>query len=136
MKKVTLYLIFLIITSVNHIVWANYRVRGETLSLSMVEKKFGESPFDIKKFAEGGEQVRAQMASALLKNKKQFIGKSNYQIRDTVGNFTGHYISGLYPTYMIYSAKDYSVSSWQIVFLIDAEGLVQDIVVHKNCCYN
>jgi hypothetical protein len=53
-----------------------------------------------------------------------------------LGEFSGHYISGLYPTYLIQEAKTHAEEAWQIVFLVDAGGTIRDIVIHKNCCYN
>ena len=110
-------------------------VRGETISESEVEKKWGLEEFSAEKFKSAAIEQRAKMAASLLKNKKNFIGQDRSEIRKTLGNYSGYYISGMYPTYLIQDKTDNSNEAWQLVFLIDAKGKITDIISHKNCCY-
>ena len=45
------------------VVTINHFWRGETLSTTTVEKKWGDAKFDAAKFKSGNETVRASMAS-------------------------------------------------------------------------
>ena len=108
--------------------------RGETKSLSQVKAKWGDAPFQSEAFKAGGEEVRAKMAFNLLKNSKKFIGKDRAEIRETLGDFDGFYFSDMFPTYIIETAKKNGDSTWQIVFLLDRNEKVSEIIVHKNCC--
>ena len=56
------------------------------------------------------------MTCSLLKNQKKYIGKDTLKIRQLFGNYTGHYFSGMYPTYIIETAKTKDQNTWQIVF--------------------
>lgn len=44
-----------------------------------------------------------------------------------------HFID-TYPAYIIQSGKNKKEETWQIVFLLNSEYRVRDIIVHKNCC--
>lgn len=110
-------------------------VRGETLSQSQVEKKWGQREFHEKSFREASLAERASMAASLLSKKKDFLGKKAPEIRTQLGDFSGHYFSESYPTYLIQKGSEKSPESWQLIFLIDRQDKVRDIVVHKNCCY-
>ena len=74
------------------------------------------------------------MACSLLKTQDDYVGMHRLEIRPLFGNFTGYYITEFIPTYLIETAKTMAEDSWQIVFLIDGNGTVSEIVVHKNCC--
>ena len=106
------------------------------MSIKKVCKRWGEKPFDLRKFkgASDNESVRAQMACSLLKQQKNFIGKYRWKIREMFGDYDGHYFSDMFPTYMIEIAKKRGEKSWQIVFLIDRKEKISEIIVHKNCC--
>lgn len=108
--------------------------RGAVLSPSKVSEKWGQTSFGSKSFKEGDEKVRASMAYSILKNKKDFIGKSVADIREQFGTADGFYFADVFPAYMIQRGKSSSEESWQIVFLLDKERRVDDVIVHKNCC--
>ena len=74
------------------------------------------------------------MACDLLKNQKQYIGKSISEIREIFGPYSGYYFSDMFPTYFIEIARTRQEDSWQIVFLIDRKEKISEIIVHKNCC--
>ena len=46
----------------------------------------------------------------------------------------GFYFSDTYPTYMIQIGANHQEESWQLVFLLDRNQKIDEIVVHKNCC--
>lgn len=108
--------------------------RGSVLSPSEVSKKWGEAHFESKKFKEGDEKARASMAYSLLKNKKDFLGKPVGEIRQQLGAADGFYFSDVFPAYMIQRGQRSGEDSWQIVFLLNDDRRVNDIIVHKNCC--
>ena len=80
------------------------------MSIKKVCKKWGKAPLNVSKFksAEGNkdeESIRAKMTCSLIKNQKKYIGEDTLKIRKLFGNYTGHYFSGMYPTYIIETAK-------------------------------
>ena len=110
---------------------------GDLMSLKKVCKKWGEKPLDIQQFklAHHKEAVRAGMACSLLKNQKKHIGMYRGEVRKVFGNYTGHYFSDMFPTYIIETATKKGEDTWQIVFLLNRKGNISKIIVHKNCCY-
>jgi len=136
MKKFkNVILVLTLLGTASYIYAINY-VRGETMSVSKAEKKWGKREFGAEQFKSASEANRASMAASLIRNKKQFIGKDRSEIRKLLGDYSGHYVSGMFPTYLIQDAIKIGDEAWQIVFLLDADEKVKDIVVHKNCCYN
>ena len=111
---------------------------GDLMSKKKVCKRWGETPLDIAKFklSEENEPLRAKMACSLLKNQKKYIGTDRGKIRKIFGDYTGHYFSDMFPTYIIERAKTKGQDSWQVVFLLDRKERISKIVVHKNCCYH
>ena len=74
------------------------------------------------------------MACALLKNQDDFIGMHHLQIQSLFGDHTGYHDTEVVPTYLIEVAATEAQETWQIVFLLDRDRKVSDVVVHKNCC--
>ena len=134
MKKVSFLLIVTFLVLLAGFVLAKHFWRGETLKKQQVCSKWGEVNFNAKKFREGDEKVRAKMACSLLKNQKQFMGKDRYDIRKELGDHDGFYFTDMFPAYMIHTAKKIGEDSWQIVFLLNRDEKVSEIIVHKNCC--
>jgi hypothetical protein len=108
--------------------------RGETLPAVRAEKRWGNENFDPVKFKSASISERARMAASLLKLQKRYIGIDRSDIRARLGDFDGYYFSDMFPTYMIEEGKDQSEDSWQIVFLLDRNEKVSEIIIHKNCC--
>ena len=138
MKKTLIFisLILLIGISLFYLKKFYFQYR-EFMGFNEVCKRWGERAFDsieFKKAGRKGESKRAKMTCSLIRNKQQYIGKKREDIRKILGNYTGHYFSDMYPTYIIETAKKIGEDSWQIVFLIDNKGKIKNIVVHKNCC--
>ncbi|MCY4321235.1 MAG: hypothetical protein OXC37_02355 [Bdellovibrionaceae bacterium] len=129
------------IISLSSCVQAKHFWRGDLMSIKKVCKKWGNNILDVSKFKsvagnKDEEAIRAKMTCSLIKNQKQYIGKNTLEIRKSFGNYTGHYFSDIYPTYIIQTAKTNKQNTWQIVFFIDRKRKVSKIVVHKNCCDN
>jgi hypothetical protein len=108
--------------------------RGATLAEKDVEKRWGRAEFDADKFKNGDKKIRASMASVILKNKKLFIGKFVLDLRKELGDPDGFYFRDVFPAYMIQEIEDGNSESWQIVFLLNKERKVDDVIIHKNCC--
>lgn len=106
------------------------------MSLSKVCSRWGIEDFEIKKFKNGSKNERAKMACSLLKQSKNFVGIDRGDVRKEFGDPDGFYFSGIYPAYMIETARNDREDSWQIGFILDRHEKVSDIVVHKNCCSN
>ncbi len=134
MKKIFLFMVPISAFFVFSIAVAKHFWRGELMPKNKVCQTWGTAPFDSKAFKGSSEETKATMACSLLEKQKQFIGKDTLEIRAELGNYEGHYFSDMFPTYMIYSAKSRAESSWQIVFLIDRNQKISEVVVHKNCC--
>ena len=111
-------------------------LNSDRLSISEVCRRWGEQPLDIAAFraAEEDESTRATMACSLLKTRDDYVGMRHPEIGRLFGNFTGYYYAELHPTYLIEVAKTGEHDTWQIVFLIDRDGKVSEVFVHKNCC--
>ena len=135
--------------------------RGPLMSMEKVCANWGEAPLDIDQFKAVGdredlfyseirlltdeekanlnpppsaEKLRAKMACSLLKNQEKFYGKDTREIRKIFGNFTGHYFTDRIPTYIIGKISERDENSWQLVFFIDRNAKIVEIVVHQNCC--
>lgn len=103
---------------------------GKTMSKEEIKKRWGVAEFDAEKFKGGDQELRAKMTYSLI-TSGALKGLTAKEIREKLGDFSGHYFSEAYPTYMISEAKD---ESWQIVFLIDKNRKTKGVIVHKNCC--
>lgn len=113
---------------------ASHFWRGETLSENEVARRWGTTELDIQKFKAGPREVRAEMTYSLLKNKKKFIGKTVPEIRSLFGPHDGFYFVDTFPAYLIQIAKTRDQEAWQIVFLLNNDRKVKDVIMHKNCC--
>ncbi len=135
MKKVILILTTLVFMMPICYSIAKHFWRGTTMSLNKVCQRWGGAPLSIEKFKKApNDSIRAEMTCSLLKKKKQFIGKHANEIRELFGPSDGHYFSEMFPTYMIEIARKQGQDAWQIVFLIDRNEKISEIIVHKNCC--
>ena len=103
------------------------------MTLSEAKHKWGARPFTAKAFKEGSTRQRAEMAVKLIE-RKHFVGKTRGQVQDELGPFSGRFWSHTVPTYMIEEGWTKGVNSWQLVFLLDDDGKVSEVRIHKNCC--
>lgn len=115
---------------------AGYVPNREFLSVRQVCQRWGDQSLDVETFRSGedDESARAAMACSLLKNQADYVGMHRLEIGLLFGEFTGYYDTEMQPTYLIERAKTKAGDNWQIVFLIDQDREVTEIVVHKNCC--
>ena len=115
---------------------AGHLLHREFLSISEVCQSWGDRPLDVETFwsAEADEPTHAAIACSLLKNQADYVGMRWLEIGPLFGDFTGYYDTETQPTYLIERAKTKADDTWQIVFLIDQDRKVAEIVVHKNCC--
>ena len=109
----------------------------EYMSLKKVCRRWGDRPFDEAKFKAAAEDrtIRAKMTCSLLKNQKQYIGLDSLEIRKRLGDYSGYFFSESFPVYIINKATEKDRNVWQILFFVDGDHKVSEIVVHKNCCY-
>lgn len=133
MRKFSLFIVSIAVFSFCGFAVAKHFWRGETMSVSKVEKTWGNAPFDAKKFRDGDVKARAKMAKSIL-SSKQFIGKFADEIRTELGSWDGYYFSDMFPAYIIQDGRAENGDTWQIVFLLDRQQKVSEIIVHKNCC--
>ena len=105
----------------------------EFMSIAEVERKYGKKPFSNEKFKRGSVEERASMVAHLIKSKK-FIGKKPEEVREQLGPYAGHFWNDNIPTYIIEEGWNKEGDTWQVVFLLDAQGNVNEVKVHKNCC--
>lgn len=103
------------------------------MSPNEVNKKWGSTTFDSEKFRNGSYDVRSKMAYSIMINK-DLIGKSIDEIRKLFGPQEGFYFIDTYPAYIIQRGKNHSEETWQLVFRMNNEYKVRDIIMHKNCC--
>lgn len=104
--------------------------KGQTLSAAQVAEKWGQEPLVLTKFKAGDYPTKAKMAYSILTDKS-LIGKTKKYIVDNFGSYDGFYFIDSYPAYII---QDEPKEVWQIVFKIDSDRRIRDIIVHKNCC--
>lgn len=134
MKKViTIFMSFIGLSFAGFSV-AKHFWRGETMSQSKVEKKWGSSPLNLEEFRNGELKSRAKMAFSLLKDQKKFFGKDVWEVRKEFGDPDGFYFKDMFPAYIIDEGVGEDPDTWQVVFMLDKHNKVSEIIVHKNCC--
>lgn len=140
MKKIIrIMLVILTGTAVSLFATKNKRFlwKGEIMDTKKVCDKWGDFPMDLEKFklATNDRSIRAKMACSFLKKQDRFIGKNRTEMWEILGKHDGFYFSEMYPAYIINnSEKNKNVDIWQILFLMDINRNISEVVVHKNCC--
>lgn len=107
---------------------------GKTMTPIQAEHRWGKGTFSAEVFKKSSPDGRAKIAASLLRQKKQWIGKSLSGIKEVLGEESGHYFTDWIPTYLIEIGKNDGDETWQIVFVPDNEYKVKDIIIHRNCC--
>ncbi|MCB0348835.1 MAG: hypothetical protein KDD37_08360 [Bdellovibrionales bacterium] len=128
------FLSLMILCSFTGNLYASNFWRGSTLSKKEVLAKWGKTEFDIERFKNSKLKPRAEMAFSLLSQKSKYIGKNVTDIFKLFGPKDGYYFSDYYPAYMLSRGKTNKDESWQLVFLLDKNQKISDIIVHQNCC--
>lgn len=103
------------------------------MSLSSAKQRWKEKPLNATRFKSGSTAVRAEMAVGIISGKN-FLGRSSEEVRTTLGNFSGFFWSDYVPAYIIEEGWGKGRDTWQLVFLLDDDGRVNDVRIHKNCC--
>ena len=131
MKK---YIIFLVLTCAvfSHSAFAVHFWRGKIMGVEQVKSNWGNVKFNKEKFKAGDVNMRSSMAYDLI-SSKVYVGKSRLEVAKDLGPGDGYYFSGMIPAYIINDPPKGS-DVWQIVFLLDKNGIVDEVAVHKNCC--
>lgn len=103
------------------------------MSVATAKQRWKEKTFDASKFKSGSAKERAAMATNLISSKK-LLGKTPEEIRILLGSFSGFFWSDYIPAYLIEEGWTQKKDTWQLVFLLSDQGLVNDVKIHKNCC--
>lgn len=111
-----------------HSIW-----RGETLSASKAQKRWGNQTYTSESFKKSDFTERAKMAASVLQDKS-LKGLTVTEVRNKFGAPDGFYFIDSYPAYIIQDGKTRDEETWQIVFLLNASHKVREVIVHKNCC--
>lgn len=105
--------------------------KGDVMSLSQVQSRWGSGPFDASKFKSGDYKTRAKMAHSVV-HSRVAIGKSREEIVALLGDWDGYYFSDSFPAYIIHDGRIEKSETWQLVFLLDKSRKVSEVIVHKN----
>lgn len=132
MKKILFIMIGIVI--IFGYVYAKHIWKGEVLPPAVVLEKWGKSDFDIEKFKANKPGDRLKMAYSMVTSKK-FNGRTPLDVKKELGPPSGYYFSDSYLTYLLPETKPNENEIWQIVFLLNKERNISEVVVHKNCCY-
>lgn len=100
------------------------------LSAQDASSRWGTQTFVADKFRTGDYNIRAQMASDIVK-KNLFAGKSIRAVWATLGSHDGHFKNDVVPAYILNENEN---DIWQLVFLVDMDRKVTKAVIYKNCC--
>lgn len=103
------------------------------MGASAVKKKWGAEKLDLEKFKLGNPETRSKYAFDIISNKS-YLGKSVSSIRESFGAPDGFYFIDSYPAYLIQEGQSPKEDTWQLVFKLDANRKVKEVIVHKNCC--
>lgn len=133
MKKLTLSLILITLLTTTAILFASPFSKDTTLNAEEVKKKWGETSIDYVRFKTGDLKIKSQMAYSILKDKS-LIGQHVKYIRANFGSPDGFYFIDVYPAYIIQEGQNRAEETWQIVFKLNENAKVREVVVHKNCC--
>ena len=94
---------------------------------------WGRSPFNAEKFRENPINERTKMMASLLRNKKDFLGKSKEEVIRVLGVPHWEYNNNTQWDYKIYKDKK---NSWYLAFesVYSETKIVNKMYVYKWCC--
>ncbi len=131
---VTFGLLLTLIEGVGAAIQKDLYLSSQTfMRLPVAKARWKESPFNAMQFKSGNTKVRASMAVNLIL-KRKLIGKTPEQVRELLGNFSGFFWSDAIPAYLVEEGWNEKKDTWQLVFLLDDGGRVNEVKIHKNCC--
>ena len=105
---------------------------GKTMSASAAETKWGKADFNSQIFKSATSGERAKMASAMVRQKNLWIGKSIKDIREELGTHDGYYFTDSIPAYLIQETETRDGEAWQVVFIPDNRYKIKDLIIHRN----
>lgn len=105
---------------------------GKKMTVEKAEARWGREDFDTARFKSGGIKTRSKMASSIVRNKRNWIGKRLTDVRKELGSHDGFYFTDTVPAYLISWGEKPEDEIWQIVFLPDTDYLVKDIIIELN----
>lgn len=106
---------------------------GKTMTAAEVKLKWGHEKYDAQKFKEGSYDIKSKMAYSIMTDKS-LLKKTFEEIHEMFGENEGFYFIDTYPTYIVQRGKNHSEETWQLVFRMNNQYRVRDIIMHKNCC--
>lgn len=133
-KKVVfslLLLMILIFFGVYHALHQDYG--GEFINYQQARNRWGSKHFDPYKFRDADTKDRAAMITELIL-RKLYIGGDIAKVKEDLGKPDGFFVEGG-AAYMLQERSGDIDESWQLAFVPDEHGIVQDVVIHKRCCY-
>ena len=107
---------------------------GKTITALRAETVWGKETFANEKFKNGTVAERAKMAASLLRQKKAWKGRPLTDVTTLLGQHDGFYFTDSIPAYLIQIPEKSGEEAWQVVFLPNSDRMVEDIIIHKNCC--
>ena len=132
MKK--LIVLFLFASSIfSGVALAQHFWRGALMPSDQIKQRWGTTKFDKTLFKNGSVAARAKMSYDLIQSKI-YVGKSRIEVINDLGPSDGYYFSGMIPAYLLNNPTTVGADLWQLAFLLNSEGSVTEVVVHKNCC--
>lgn len=136
MKKLVLF-IFLFVILMSKSLWSAsdlYLANQEFMTTDRAIALWGHKPFSADEFKKGSLPARSSMAATLIESKT-FVGKSPEQVKEELGNPTGYFWSKGFPAYFLNDgSKEKNHETWQLVFLLNSKGNIDEVRIHKNCC--
>lgn len=129
---------FLILLIISGVILAGgaaepYLKKSVFMSPSAALKKFGSEKFTIEKFRSSSSAERGKMVVSLIESRR-YIGKSPEQVRKDLGRFDGYLWNDSIPAYFLNEGWKTKTDTWQVVFLLNRKGLVEELRIHRNCC--
>ncbi len=134
-RKKFLILIVLSLIVTGSLIAKNYKnifYKGHFISAKEAEKRWGKINIELEKWKTANIADRAKMASSIVINKKNFIGKTNLEIKQIFGDYDSYYINDPVPAYTIQENSPAGGERWDLVFLIDKDNKVFDIKIHRQ----
>ena len=132
MKKLIVMLLFMG-SNFSGLALAQHFWRGALMPTDQIKKMWGTTKFDKVLFRNGSVADRAKMSYDIIQSKV-YVGKPRATVINDLGPSDGYYFSGMTPAYLLNNPPTVGADLWQLVFLLSSDGLVVEVVVHKNCC--
>jgi len=134
-KNKLLVLVILSLAITGSLIAKNYKnifYKGIFINAKEAEDRWGKTDLNLEKWRTASVVDRAKMASSIVANKKNFIGKTNQEIRQIFGNYDSYYVNEPIPAYTLQENSPSGGERWDLVFLLDKDNKVFDIKIHRQ----